>query len=112
MIDFKREKLIFTSGLGKLPSNTLSGKLYEVVCVGLWIDVNNGLIKYVSSTLKNQVVNDFISTLLLNHHIEEDHFYLLKDLKERYWGVTEKAVIAAVKNAQKNYLNHKKLNKN
>jgi len=112
MINFEQENLIFTSGIGKLPSNTLSGKLYEVVCIGLWIDVNSGLIKYVSSTLKNQIVNDFIRTLLVNHHIEEEHFYLLKDLKERYWGVTEKAVVAAVKNAQKNYLTHKKINNN
>jgi hypothetical protein len=107
MINFEKENLIFTSGIGKLPRESLSGHLYKILSIGLWVDIESGLIKYVSSSLKNQTVNDFISTLLVNHHIEENQETLLKDIKERYWGITSKAVQAAVKNAQKNYMDHK-----
>ena len=107
MVDLKKEGLIFVSGVGKLPSKTLSGKLYNVVCVGMAFKANDGEIKYAECTLKNPVINDFVTKLLIGHNIEEDAEILLKDVKERFWGVTRKAIIAAIKDAQRTYFQNK-----
>jgi len=48
---------------------------------------NDGKIKYSECTLKNPVINNFITKLLIGHNIEEDTEILLKDMKECFfWG--------------------------
>lgn len=111
MFDFKKEDLIFVSGVGKLPSNTLSGKLYNIVCLGMFVKENDGEIKYAECTLKNPVVNEFVTQLLIGHNMQEDTETLTKDVEERFWGVTRKAIIAAIKDAQRAYFQKNKIKK-
>ena len=53
---------------------------------------NDGKIKYSECTLKNPVINNFITKLLIGHNIEEDTEILLKDMKECFfWGGYKKS---------------------
>ena len=88
---------IFITGYAKLPTSITAEKLYQVIALGLEIEVDTGTIVDSDCTLATEVGRRFFKKVVngysLNNGIED----LIKEFEQRYYGSARKAIITALK---------------
>ena len=72
--------------------------------VGIILDRNNGRIIDVTCNMVRDVTSEFIKSILVNYNLEHDIDLIVEEIKDRFLGIAQKAVIAAVKDARNKYL--------
>lgn len=96
------ENTILVSGYGRLPEGVSSQALYGSVGVILVVDRTDGTIRAADSTLLTQVAREFLREMLLGMSLS-DHKEISERIEGRYFGHSQRAVVAAVRRAAEQF---------
>ncbi len=98
------KETIYISGISKLPTGMPSENVYKSVDVALIINKKTGIIENTSITLLTDVASDFLRSLIVGFNIRETDIEVLFDeIRERYHGSAQKAIIVAIKKIAEKY---------
>jgi len=95
---------IYITGTAKVAANDPISAMYDMFFVGLIVEKESGKIVDVTCNMVRDVTSDFIKSILINYNLVEDIELIVEEVKERFLGIAQKAVIAAVKDARNKYL--------
>lgn len=98
---------VFVTGYAKFPSDITGNKVYEEIAVGLIVDRKSGLIIDSDCSLVTRTGREFMTEFLIGRNLYEIK-EITEDLKKYYYGQAQKAVIAALKSAKRQYISKKK----
>lgn len=101
MINLKNE--VFVTGYAKLPQGITASELYSVICVGLLVDKETGIVLDAECSLVTSLARRVFKELVVNHNlrnIEE----IENGFTKHYFGSAKKALISATRTC------HEKLN--
>ncbi|MEW5866039.1 MAG: DUF3870 domain-containing protein [Bacillota bacterium] len=96
-------RTMFFGGYAKLPTGITAEELYKIVGVGLEIDPVNGEIVDADCTLTTSTAKKVFRQLVIGRRIDEDMNVIVNDLKARYHGGAQKALITALKAVREKY---------
>ncbi len=89
----------------KLPSDMPAANLHKVVGVGLIINKDTGIIEDSSCTLITDEAKSFLKQLIVNYNLHEKGIEpLIEEVKQRYHGLSQKALCVAIKGSYERYL--------
>jgi len=95
---------IYITGTAKVAANDPISAIYDMFFVGIILEKDNGNIVDVTCNMVRDVTSDFIKSILVGYNLENDIEIIVEEIKERFLGIAQKAVIAAVKDARNKYL--------
>lgn len=99
---------VYFSGSARLPNTIPSGGMYELINVGMMINSTTGEIVDVSATLLSTGAKRFLDYLIIGHNLHDEGIeVLLKEINDRYFGDSQKAIMVAIKNANEKYLKYR-----
>lgn len=100
MIILKNE--VFVTGYAKLPQGITASELYTVICVGLLVDKETGIILDAECSLVTSLARRIFKELVVNHN--------LKDIEEieagfikHYYGSAKKALVSAMRTCHEKF---------
>jgi len=94
---------VYFVGYAKLPQNIPANNIYNRIGVGLEVNIDNGYIVNVSCTLPTQLAQDIVISCIRYHNIKQDFKKIVSNIKRRYQGDAQKAIIIALDAAHKKY---------
>ena len=95
---------IYVSSFAKLPTGIPSESLYKTLDVGLIINMDTGIIENASVTLLTDLAADFLRDIIVGFSIKDANMGILTDeIKARYHGSAQKAIIVAIRNVLEKY---------
>lgn len=95
---------VFIAGHASLPQGMAAKGMYGTLAIVTEVDRKYGVIVQASCTLVTPQAQDFIKTILVGHSLKDGVEDLIKEIKERYHGAAQNALIAALKDLQRTYL--------
>lgn len=101
------DESVYFSASSKLPSSIPSGEVYDSLNIGFVIDKNTGIIEDVSVTLLSTGATRFLMYLINGFNLHErDPEELINELRTRYFGGSQKAIIVATKLVVQRYMDY------
>ncbi len=98
------KKTSYVSSYAKLPVGTPSENVYKSLDIGLIINTETGIIENASVTLLTDVAAEFLTNIIVGFNINDNNLdVLLDEIKERYHGSAQKAIIVAIKKVVEKY---------
>lgn len=79
--------------------------LYNTLAIVAKIDQKYGVIVSATCTLVTPAAQEFIGSILVGHSLLEGIEPLVLEVKERYHGAAQNALIAALKDLHRTYIN-------
>lgn len=105
MNEYPKHSVYFIS-YAKLPSSISASKMMEVVGVGLIINYETGEIVDTSCTLITAEAKAFIKSIIIGFNVHTSPIDdLLAQINLRFHGMSQKAIVVAVKGAYDRYIN-------
>ncbi|MFZ5967779.1 MAG: DUF3870 domain-containing protein [Bacillota bacterium] len=99
---------IYIIGTAKISSNDPISAVHDMFFIGIILERENGKIIDVTCNMVRNVTEDFIKSMLIDYHLIGDIDLIIDEIKDRFHGMAQKAVIAAVKDARNKYMMLKK----
>ncbi|NLY44714.1 MAG: DUF3870 domain-containing protein [Tissierella sp.] len=110
------DQSVYFSASSKLPSSIPSGEVYDSLNIGFVIDKSTGVIEDVSVTLLSAGATRFLMYLIIGFNLHDgDPEELINEIKTRYFGGSQKAIIVATRlviQKYKSYMDSIGANKN
>ncbi|MBI2914939.1 MAG: DUF3870 domain-containing protein, partial [Firmicutes bacterium] len=97
------ERTLFFAGYAKLPSTTPSSYLYHIVSVDVVVGESSGRIFDAECTLPLETDRRFVSRLMVGRDLRRDLSTIVREIRERYHGSDQQALIAALKSVERKY---------
>ncbi|HWR37936.1 MAG TPA: DUF3870 domain-containing protein [Patescibacteria group bacterium] len=94
---------IYIVGNAKTQQNNPITVRYGQFFIGFVVSKTSGEIIECGSSATVQVTNDFIRTLLIGKSLAADIETVQEEIEERYFGSSQRAILTAFKDAQKQY---------
>jgi hypothetical protein len=94
---------VFFSGYAKLPAGITASAMFNVVAVGMEIEVSTGRIVAAECTLATEVGKNFFARLVTGWNIDTELGELIETINRRYQGSAQKAIITALKIIHEKY---------
>ena len=95
---------IYITGTAKISSNDPISDIFDTFFIGIIIDRNTGNIIDVTCNMVRDVTSDFIKSIMLGYDLMKDEENIINEIRGRFHGIAQKAVIAAFKDARNRYL--------
>lgn len=95
---------IYITGTAKISGNDPISDIFDTFFVGIILDRNSGRIIDVTCNMVRDVTSDFIKSIMLGYDIVKDEENIIHEIRDRFHGIAQKAVIAALKDARNRYL--------
>ncbi len=95
---------IYVTGASKISSSDPISALYDVFFVGVILDKETGRIVDSTCNMVREETNNFIKSILTGYNLIDDIEVMVDEIKERFHGMAQKAVVAAVKDARNKYM--------
>lgn len=95
---------VYILGTARLGKTDPILSTHEIFFIGLIIDKETGIIIDSTSNMVKEKTSEFINTIVVGYNIETEIEELELEIKERYHGMAQKAIIAAVKDARNKYM--------
>ncbi len=102
-----RETIYFV-GIAQLPKNIPAHELYGTIALGLEVEMDSGNIVNVSSNLATELAQNIIASCLINHNLNDGIEPPVARVERRYQGEAQRAIVMAIRNAYKKYLEFQK----
>ena len=90
------ENEVFVTGYAKLPQGITASELYTVICVGLLVDRNTGIIKDAECSLVTNLAKKVFYDLVVNKDISNIEV-IEQGFVDCYYGSAKKALISAMR---------------
>jgi hypothetical protein len=106
----RERKTIICAGYARLPKSISPNQVHGVLGVELEVDPADGgkIIDAVCTTVPS-LGEKFILELLVGYSLDEGIEPVVKEIRSRYFNVAQKAVISALEEAYRRYLEFKRL---
>ena len=95
---------VYVLGTAKLSKTDPILSTHDIFFIGLIIDSKTNIIVDSTSNTVKEKTSEFINSIVAGYDIVENIEELELEVKERYHGMVQKAIIAAVKDARNKYL--------
>lgn len=99
---------IYVVGNAKTQSDNAITTQYGKFFIGFVINRQNGNIIACDATATLNITNEFIRSLLVDKNINDDPNTIKKEIEDRYFGSSQKAILVAYKDAQKQFIDIQK----
>ena len=100
--DFKDTNIII-SGYARLPENVTARHVFGYFSIELEVNTNNDEIVDCSTTMLPGLGQKILDNALLGNEVEKGLKQAIREIEERFFSVTKKAVIAALQDVYKWY---------
>ena len=92
------EESVYFSASSKLPTSIPSGEVYDSLNIGFVIDKSTGIIEDLSVTLLSSGATRYLEHLFIEFNLHsQDSEELINEIRTRYFGGSQKAIIVATK---------------
>lgn len=98
------DTIIFLTGQAKPSSEDAINAMYHTFSLCLFIDNEDDKIIDIACTTVMDETEDFIRYLLCGHNLVSDIEDIIELLKKRFFGLVQKTLIVALKDAHNRYL--------
>jgi len=95
---------IFVTGVAKPSKDDPIASVYEVIFLSLVIDRETDIIVDATCNTAREMTKDFICSLLIGRNIAEGTDAIVQEIRGRFFGLAQKAIIVALKDAHNRYL--------
>lgn len=94
---------IYIIGLAKSQKNNPITQQFGRFLLGFTLDKDTGFIHSCGSTVVMPSTYDFINELFADRNLLDDEENIKSDIENRYFGASQKALIAAYRDAQRRF---------
>ena len=101
-------KTLFFVGHARLPENITARHVYGVFGLELEVDPRTDVVVDASCRLIPSLGEKFILDLLMGHRLTEGIMGLIAEIEARYFGASQRAIVAALENAYERYQRYRK----
>lgn len=101
-----RPSTLIFSGISRLPENVTAKHVYGYLSVELEVDPVDFKIVDASCTLLPSLGEKILINALVGYQIEEGIKNAIKEIESRFYSTTKRAVIAAIEDAYKKYMDY------
>ncbi len=98
-----RDGTVYVTGYSKLPEGISAAVMYEVMVIGLEVEVKTSKIVDVDCSLALSLSKKILRNIMIGRSLEGDIADIVAQIKLRYHGSAQKAIIAALKSAFERY---------
>ncbi|HYE81292.1 MAG TPA: DUF3870 domain-containing protein [Clostridia bacterium] len=95
---------IYITGIAKIGSNDPISDIFDTFFIGIILDRNDGGIIDVTCNTVKDTTSDFIKSIIIGYNLINDEELIINEIRDRFHGIAQKAVIAAVKDARNRYM--------
>ncbi|QZY54033.1 DUF3870 domain-containing protein [Crassaminicella profunda] len=95
---------VYILGTSKISKNDPIAALYDILFIGVILERDTGKIIDSTCNMVRDVTSDFIKSILVGYHLKDDIEEIVYEIQDRFYGMAQKAVIAAVKDARNKYM--------
>jgi len=104
-------RTVYFCGYAKLPQSISANNVYNILTLGLLIDVKAGIIERVSCTLLSSLATEIVSSYFINRHVVNDYDEIITEISFRHQGQAQKSIIKAFCEIHKKYIEFAKEHK-
>lgn len=101
-------KTIICAGYARLPRSITADNVYGSLAVELEIDPSESKVVDAVCTIIPSLGEKFVLDLLIGYDLNEGVELILREIRSRYFNVTQKALISAIDEAYRKYLEFKR----
>lgn len=98
----------FFTGYARLPEGITASEMYRLVGIALEVEDDNGLIVAADCTLATGLGRDFFSRLVVGWRLETDFEHLVSQVRSRYHGGAQKAILTGLRITRDKYRAYRK----
>lgn len=95
---------VYVTGTARIAANDPIAALFDVFFIGIILDKESGKIIDLTCNMVKDTTINFIKSMLLDYRLVEDIDQIADEIKNRFHGMAQKTVIAAVKDARNKYI--------
>ena len=99
---------VFITGVAKPGKDDPIASTYDVFFISLIVDKKTDKIIDLTCNTASDMTGDFIRSLLMNHNMVEDLQVMEEEIRNRFFGLVQKALIVSLKDAYNRYMMVKK----
>ncbi|MBF8984270.1 DUF3870 domain-containing protein [Lutibacter sp. B2] len=99
---------VYMIGTSRINSNDPITATFDFLFVGIIVDKDTDIIVDFTCNMVKEVTSNFIKSLLVEYNFIDEIDEIINEIKTRFYGMAQKAVIAAVKDARNKYMMIKK----
>lgn len=99
---------IYILGTSKISQNDPISAIYDIFFIGVILEGDSGIIIDATCNMVRDVTADFIKSILIGYDLMNDIDKITDEIQDRFHGMAQKAVVAAVKDARNKYIMIKK----
>jgi len=99
---------VFVTGVAKPSKDDPITSIYEVFFISLIVDKHTDRIVNIACNTVSNMAGDFIRSLLIGHKIVENIEMMEEEIRSRFFGLVQKALIVSLKDASNRYTMAKK----
>ena len=93
----------FFTGYARLPEGITASEMYGLVGIALEVEDDTGMIVAADCTLATGLGRDFFSRLVVGFRLDEDFECMVSQVRSRYHGSAQKAVLTALRITRDKY---------
>jgi len=101
---------VFVTGLAKPANEDPISVLYHVFFLSLIVDKETDTIVDATCNSARKMTEDFIREMLVGRNLSEDIDSIVQEIHQRFFGLVQKTLIVALKDARNRYMIAKKTN--
>lgn len=95
---------IYITGTAKISGNDPISDMFDTFFIGIILDRDTGKIVDVTCNMVRDATSDFVKSLMLGRDLVKDEESIIDEIRDRFHGIAQKAVIAAFKDARNRYV--------
>lgn len=95
---------VYVVGTARLGKTDPILSTHEIFFIGLIIDKESNIIIDSTSNMVKEKTSEFINSIVVGYNITSEIVEIESEVKDRYHGMAQKAIVAAVKDARNKFL--------
>lgn len=95
---------IYILGTSKISQNDPISAFYDIFFIGIILERDSGKIIDSTCNMVRDMTTDFIRSILIGQNLVTDIDEIIDEIQDRFYGMAQKAVIAAIKDARNKYI--------
>jgi len=105
------QNTIFVTGVAKPSKDDPIASSYQVFFLSLIVDKETDTIVDATCNSAREMTSKFIRVLLVGHNLVKETDDMVQEIRHRFLGLAQKALIVALKDAHNRYMMAEKYNK-